>query len=162
MSFTVLDVFRIATLALVLSSVSCVKVANDRYTIRGHDVARLVGKEGSRRDLSPGTTTDVEVLQKLGEPALRSGAHNRTHIYLAPVGYRWVFSPWPVALANQAGLGDAPMLLRLDYDENGVLIQSDTHRLPGGAPRRDLQQDVEAAWPDLGQILGGQIQGWGH
>ena len=139
----------VVAIALLSShAAGCREVSTGQYAIGGHEVSTLLGPKGSGKSLEIGGASVANVRRKLGEPLIEY-ENDSTDIFEATPRYRWIFYPWPVVLVNQRHPGDPRVLVRIDYDDGGIVRQYDTTGTTGPVIRGAVPTQVDRAWPDL-------------
>ena len=140
----------VALAALLLHTAGCRQVSTDQYAIGGHEVSALLGPKGSGKSLEVGGASAADVRHKLGEPLVRY-ENDSTDIFEAAPRYRWIFYPWPVVLVNERRPGDGGVLVRIDYDDGGIVRQYDTTTTTGPVIHGAVPAQVDRTLPDLRQ-----------
>ena len=128
----------------------CVKMLTGEYEIRRREVSSLLGAAGSGRPIEIGATDRSAVRNVLGVPRSRYEP-GTTDIFVAVPRYRWIVNWWPVAIAGQSTSADPYLLLRIDYDANGVVARTGSTEISRSMVPRWQRYFMLQAWPDLAE-----------
>jgi outer membrane protein assembly factor BamE (lipoprotein component of BamABCDE complex) len=129
--------------------VGCVYIPTFGKVVRGKDVSKKVGDEGSRAPLRPGAATRDDVIRVLGRPYYEeSTGHALAYNWRVQQGFFW----YPLCLFAADGIyGERTLVLR--FDDEGVLrsyevFKKDQARSPMATPPQGMQlpRDLMSDW----------------
>ena len=125
--------------------VGCVYIPTFGRVVRGKDVSKTVGEEGSRAALRPGEATRDDVFRVLGRPYYEeSTGHALAYNWRVQQGFFW----YPVCLFAADGIyGERTLVLR--FGDDGVLRRYEVFKNDQArSPMADRPQGMQLP-PDL-------------